>query len=139
MKLMSVAAAVVSPVQVPEVEAAQFASARSRINSSLRMIGIGESLFGYRVNPYEELWSESATAVVSVFTFAAGPVSTRRSPASASVTVELWQRMSLVLRTLGVSPEPDPNAWNAPVSRDFLRSEERRVGKECRSRWSPYH
>ena len=21
----------------------------------------------------------------------------------------------------------------------FLRSEERRVGKECRSRWSPYH
>ena len=24
---------------------------------------------------------------------------------------------------------------NAPVA----RSEERRVGKECRSRWSPYH
>ena len=23
--------------------------------------------------------------------------------------------------------------------RDLLRSEERRVGKECRSRWSPYH
>src|SRR2546429_1342697 len=23
--------------------------------------------------------------------------------------------------------------------RDHLRSEERRVGKECRSRWSPYH
>ena len=23
--------------------------------------------------------------------------------------------------------------------RDFQRSEERRVGKECRSRWSPYH
>ena len=22
---------------------------------------------------------------------------------------------------------------------DFSRSEERRVGKECRSRWSPYH
>ena len=22
---------------------------------------------------------------------------------------------------------------------DALRSEERRVGKECRSRWSPYH
>ena len=25
------------------------------------------------------------------------------------------------------------------MSRDFHRSEERRVGKECRSRWSPYH
>ena len=22
---------------------------------------------------------------------------------------------------------------------DIIRSEERRVGKECRSRWSPYH
>ena len=22
---------------------------------------------------------------------------------------------------------------------DIVRSEERRVGKECRSRWSPYH
>ena len=24
-------------------------------------------------------------------------------------------------------------------NKDFSRSEERRVGKECRSRWSPYH
>src|SRR5258707_13293579 len=28
---------------------------------------------------------------------------------------------------------------NTDVTRVFLRSEERRVGKECRSRWSPYH
>src|SRR3712207_8262493 len=26
-----------------------------------------------------------------------------------------------------------------PDDRQRLRSEERRVGKECRSRWSPYH
>ena len=26
-----------------------------------------------------------------------------------------------------------------PRFRDITRSEERRVGKECRSRWSPYH
>ena len=26
-----------------------------------------------------------------------------------------------------------------PKALDFFRSEERRVGKECRSRWSPYH
>ena len=25
------------------------------------------------------------------------------------------------------------------TARSVLRSEERRVGKECRSRWSPYH
>ena len=35
-----------------------------------------------------------------------------------------------------------PLDWdNAPqsISGGFKRSEERRVGKECRSRWSPYH
>ena len=26
-----------------------------------------------------------------------------------------------------------------PESEKIMRSEERRVGKECRSRWSPYH
>src|SRR3712207_9442223 len=30
------------------------------------------------------------------------------------------------------------NGWN-DIGYNFLRSEERRVGKECRSRWSPYH
>ena len=25
------------------------------------------------------------------------------------------------------------------LAKEFTRSEERRVGKECRSRWSPYH
>ena len=30
--------------------------------------------------------------------------------------------------------------WTPKISMErLLRSEERRVGKECRSRWSPYH
>ena len=29
--------------------------------------------------------------------------------------------------------------WVMPNRRKDKRSEERRVGKECRSRWSPYH
>src|SRR5271165_7508195 len=33
-----------------------------------------------------------------------------------------------------VDENPDLPAW-----RHAMRSEERRVGKECRSRWSPYH
>src|SRR3989441_13169179 len=32
---------------------------------------------------------------------------------------------------LGATPAPTGDGWE--------RSEERRVGKECRSRWSPYH
>src|SRR2546426_9001220 len=36
------------------------------------------------------------------------------------------------------SPGGDEVRWLKPV-RPGDRSEERRVGKECRSRWSPYH
>ena len=31
------------------------------------------------------------------------------------------------------------NTLDFNLSKEFSRSEERRVGKECRSRWSPYH
>ena len=31
------------------------------------------------------------------------------------------------------------NAGPSILPREVIRSEERRVGKECRSRWSPYH
>jgi len=41
------------------------------------------------------------------------------------------ERMSECLTTLFDATETD--------SPQALRSEERRVGKECRSRWSPYH
>ena len=34
----------------------------------------------------------------------------------------------------------DRTEWERmATSNNLLRSEERRVGKECRSRWSPYH
>ena len=43
----------------------------------------------------------------------------------------------------GESPAPPFLLFLSPgentFSADNLRSEERRVGKECRSRWSPYH
>ena len=29
--------------------------------------------------------------------------------------------------------------WGTTIGLALARSEERRVGKECRSRWSPYH
>ena len=34
---------------------------------------------------------------------------------------------------------PDPEHYEVTYYADLPRSEERRVGKECRSRWSPYH
>ena len=42
-------------------------------------------------------------------------------------------------KMFGDVPEPVEVAWHNRKVLNFLRSEERRVGKECRSRWSPYH
>ena len=42
----------------------------------------------------------------------------------------------LALPTLALAQAPAAIKGAAPRE---LRSEERRVGKECRSRWSPYH
>ena len=44
-------------------------------------------------------------------------------------SLELADKYDKVYAAVGVHPEDVGN----------LRSEERRVGKECRSRWSPYH
>ena len=41
----------------------------------------------------------------------------------------------LFLADLFMSPDAHKNDGKARLN----RSEERRVGKECRSRWSPYH
>ena len=42
------------------------------------------------------------------------------------------------LQVLSVTTEKD-GGQTYSVGLQVLRSEERRVGKECRSRWSPYH
>src|SRR3989304_1434310 len=44
-------------------------------------------------------------------------------------------------RAKSFRPEPQMSDPGGPldVGADRRRSEERRVGKECRSRWSPYH
>src|SRR5258708_34529829 len=41
--------------------------------------------------------------------------------------------------TVAQNPTPSTDALKKANSRPAERSEERRVGKECRSRWSPYH
>src|SRR3989442_462979 len=45
----------------------------------------------------------------------------------------------LVRRDPGDSEKPEKAAPPSVLDDDIRRSEERRVGKECRSRWSPYH
>ena len=47
-----------------------------------------------------------------------------------------------ILHSIGAGAAADGQPWperHHLRSRQMQRSEERRVGKECRSRWSPYH
>ena len=48
-------------------------------------------------------------------------------------------RMGTILAGQGFVKDGLTWKYGETRSRDLLRSEERRVGKECRSRWSPYH
>src|SRR3712207_1224077 len=43
----------------------------------------------------------------------------------------------IIIKT--IEPREVEIVWREDINPDFHRSEERRVGKECRSRWSPYH
>src|SRR5260370_37382761 len=59
-----------------------------------------------------------------------------------NVHASLWDQYVTYLGSLAHGDLGHSWSENAPVSSlilQYLRSEERRVGKECRSRWSPYH
>ena len=55
----------------------------------------------------------------------------------AAVTLKLWQTLKVEIIKQELTSVFNLETELLPVL--FQRSEERRVGKECRSRWSPYH
>ena len=52
-------------------------------------------------------------------------------------TLNLFLRQLYPVIVIIIDTSQEKGYWHN--SFDFIRSEERRVGKECRSRWSPYH
>ena len=54
------------------------------------------------------------------------------------VTIANWVNTELIVLTIQNNRFCSFRSSKA-ISLNLLRSEERRVGKECRSRWSPYH
>ena len=64
------------------------------------------------------------------------------NPSSGGLAAQLLnqlqgQPLEQMAQQLDVSPAQASSAVSAALP--LCRSEERRVGKECRSRWSPYH
>ena len=53
--------------------------------------------------------------------------------AGNKTVIKTWSRASMI------TPDFVGQTIAVHNGRQFVRSEERRVGKECRSRWSPYH
>ena len=94
-------------------------------------------------DPLKKFSSSCASVVVTSLT------DVTKNPAAANITNDGWY-IKLDSNTSSANAErviSNPNissngtllfATTAPTS-DICRSEERRVGKECRSRWSPYH
>src|SRR3989441_2923589 len=55
----------------------------------------------------------------------------------AALKQDTW--VDYAVRIISIAGLAMPSFWLGIVFILALRSEERRVGKECRSRWSPYH
>src|SRR5258706_13765078 len=79
------------------------------------------------------------------FRLMAGDMDRLRAAGAGDELVDVVTREGVVLenapRAAGEAPPrgkriPGSGSWSRPRR---MRSEERRVGKECRSRWSPYH
>ena len=54
---------------------------------------------------------------------------------SKKIINNIQEKVSIKINTEG----KNPSLAIVLVGNDYARSEERRVGKECRSRWSPDH
>ena len=57
----------------------------------------------------------------------------------SGVAILISDKIDFKIKTITRDKEGLKNDQGSIQEEDITRSEERRVGKECRSRWSPYH
>src|SRR3989442_9030561 len=113
--------------------------ARARLLAEARQSG-GRFLIELPGLPQEEYWEKATlhcrSQRIGIVRRALGP----NNPATMCSNLFRLSTVAIVLIT-GLSQGQTVYQWPAvlPLEKTFYRSEERRVGKECRSRWSPYH
>src|SRR2546425_8803525 len=88
---------------------------------------------------------------LTVVEIASGTVQVKLPPAAGVERVMVWMSAAKLSREYSSFTSPsvppvdqvmfwlEPTPQTSPPTGAVRRSEERRVGKECRSRWSPYH
>ena len=101
--------------------------------------------FGWQVNAMPEMNYVLATTgpsddgPPSEPGFINGGMLARGEPVGSPVLVVDVEDVDAALETIERLGGTTVTAKQAVGEMGFARSEERRVGKECRSRWSPYH
>src|SRR5712692_11568374 len=78
-------------------------------------------------------------APILVFLWPAPPKGQKKQPILVSLDTPLDQLQDGTATKFLAPTSPNSAFVMADGGGDNSRSEERRVGKECRSRWSPYH
>src|SRR5256885_14079198 len=78
-----------------------------------------------------KVWSDANAGLESLFCVGISPFTDKKD-------AQVVQRVGIV-RPQGHCVFQVPSSFFELVLQRVERSEERRVGKECRSRWSPYH
>ena len=117
----------------------RFSGARSDINMVL--LGHTNDVGGGNSNSMvyrpDANYSGKATLVITAETDASATKTFQLDFAAVNDAPDLSSRVPLSVAEGGSAPFSLANL--AADENAVLRSEERRVGKECRSRWSPYH
>ena len=80
-----------------------------------------------------------AAAAAAALTACGGSSSTASSAASGTASSAASSAVAKLDKVKVAVPNDTTNEARALTLLEKNRSEERRVGKECRSRWSPYH
>ena len=97
-----------------------------RLGDDLWAVGVMLFELACREHPYQAYMVDDNNAALAR--------AIRRSEPQGGIHRDCDERLAAIIRKM-LAPQPSHRYQTA----DDVRSEERRVGKECRSRWSPYH
>src|SRR6266436_4433842 len=109
------------------------------------IVGRGSSieafpLFGFRLEDYDALFAEKLDLLLNIRAHEHVHWSGQYRPALTGQGVYPRPMQNPLPIWLGVGGTPQSFVRAGQLGLPLMvRSEERRVGKECRSRWSPYH